>query len=213
MDSLLTLRLEAFSRLSAEERTGLNSICDRPGRTVCARRDLVREGDAPRYIHLIVEGWACRYKQLPDGRRQVVAIFVPGDMCDSNVFILKHMDHSIGAITDIRAVELGARDMEALTTEHPGIMQALWWHELVTAATQREWMLNLGQRTAYERIAHLITELFVRLEAVGLTYENACDFHMTQSDIADATGLTAVHVNRMLQDLRRDGLIQLERSG
>jgi CRP-like cAMP-binding protein len=102
-------------------------------------------------------------------------------------------------------------EMNALTEGRPRITQALWWHELVTAAVQREWTLNLGQRSAYERLAHLLIELYMRLRAVGRAHDGRCDFPLTQNDLADATGLTAVHVNRTLQELRRDRLIELER--
>ncbi|HEX8842043.1 MAG TPA: helix-turn-helix domain-containing protein, partial [Sphingomicrobium sp.] len=93
----------------------------------------------------------------------------------------------------------------------PRITQALWWHELVTTAIQREWTVNLGQRSAYERLGHLLVELYLRLKTVGRAQDGRCDFPLTQNDLADATGLTAVHVNRTLQELRRDGLIELER--
>jgi CRP-like cAMP-binding protein len=179
-------------------------------RTVGARRDVVREGDEPRSVNLVLEGWACRYKQLPDGRRQIVSFFIPGDLCDSNVFILKEMDHSVGAITQTRIAEISQPDFQAMMDESPRITQALWWHELVNASVQREWTTNIGQRTAFERIAHLLCEMFVRLRSVGLTDGDSCDFPLTQVDLADATGLTAVHVNRTLQELRRDGLITLE---
>ena len=144
---------------------------------------------------------------LEDGRRQIVAFFVPGDFCDMNVYILREMDHSVAAVTPIKIAEIARDDFEELTGTHPRVLQALYWYELVMAAIQREWTLNLGQRTAYERIAHLLCEMFLRLESVGLTRGNSCDFPMTQVDIADASGLTAVHVNRTLQELRRDGLI------
>jgi CRP-like cAMP-binding protein len=101
--------------------------------------------------------------------------------------------------------------MDWLTANHPRVTQALFWNELVSAATQREWLLNVGQRTAYQRLAHLFVELYLRLKTVGLTHDGSCDFPLTQNDLAEATGLTPVHVNRMLQELRRDGLIQLER--
>jgi CRP-like cAMP-binding protein len=176
---------------------------------VSPRRDLIREGDAPKSVFLVLEGWACRYKQLPDGRRQVVAFFIPGDLCDLNVYILKEMDHTVGAISTIKVAEISRDEFEQVMADHPRITQALFWNELVTIAIQREWTLNLGQRTAYERIAHLFVEMFLRLEVVGLTTGNSCEFPLTQNDIADATGLTAVHVNRTLQDLRRDGLVEL----
>ena len=178
-------------------------------REVAARRDLVREGEKPRAVNVVLDGWACRYKQLPDGRRQVVSFFLPGDLCDANVFILKEMDHSIGAITRVRYAEIMPADFEDLMAQSPRVTQALWWHELVTAAVQREWTTNVGQRTAYERIAHLFCEIFLKLRQVKLTDGDSCDFPLTQIDIADATGLTSVHVNRTLQELRREGLIEL----
>jgi len=158
-----------------------------------------------------MDGWGARYKSLPDGKRQIVSIFLPGDFCDVNVYILRHMDHSICAITRMKVAMITPEEMNALTTERPRLSQALWWHELVNAAVQREWTLNLGQRTAYERLGHLLVELYVRLRAIGRAKHNRCEFPLTQNDLADATGLTAVHVNRTLQELRGDGLIELER--
>jgi CRP-like cAMP-binding protein len=209
-DSAVTSKLEAFTRLSPDDKSAL-AEASRNVRFVDARRDVIAEGDKPRYVHLVLDGWACRYKQLPDGKRQIVSLFVPGDFCDVNVFILKYMDHSIGAITRLKVAMITGDEMTALTSTRPRITQALWWHELVTAAIQREWTLNLGQRSAYERIAHLLIELYIRLRTVGRAQHGRCDFPLTQNDLADATGLTAVHVNRTLQELRRDGLIELDR--
>lgn len=203
-------KLEAFTRLSTDDRVALSEL-SRNFRYVDARRDLISEGDKPRYVHLILDGWACRYKQLPDGKRQIVALLVPGEFCDVNVYILKQMDHSIGAITRLKVGVITPEEMNALIAERPRVAQALWWHELVTAAVQREWTLNLGQRSAYERLAHLLVELYLRLKAVGRANDGRCDFPLTQNDLADATGLTSVHVNRTLQELRRDGMIELER--
>jgi CRP-like cAMP-binding protein len=203
-------KLEAFARLSADDRSALAEATHN-FRYVEPRRDLISEGDKPRFVHLVLDGWACRYKQLPDGKRQIVSLFVPGNFCDINVYILKAMDHSIAAITRLKVAMITSDEMNALTAERPRVTQALWWHELVTAAVQREWTLNLGQRSAYERLAHLLVELYMRLQAVGRARDGHCDFPLTQNDLADATGLTAVHVNRTLQELRRDGLIELER--
>jgi CRP-like cAMP-binding protein len=121
------------------------------------------------------------------------------------------MDHSIGAITRLKVAMITPEEMSALTEGRPRVTQALWWHELVTTAIQREWTVNLGQRSAYERLGHLLVELYLRLKTVGRAQDGRCDFPLTQNDLADATGLTAVHVNRTLQELRRDGLIELER--
>jgi CRP-like cAMP-binding protein len=209
MVASLTLRLEAFTRLSSDDRAAIGRISHKSVREVGARRDLIREGDCPRFIYLVLDGWACRYKALPDGRRQIVAFFIPGDLCDLNIYILHEMDHSVGAITPLKVAEIGRDEMEQLTVDRPRVTQALWWNELVTVAIQREWTLNLGQRTAFERLAHLLVEIFLRLETVGMTQGNGCDFPLTQVDLADATGLTPVHVNRTLQELRKTGLIEL----
>lgn len=209
-DAAVVLKLEAFTKLSADDKAALAEV-SRNVRYVDARRDLISEGDKPRHVHLVLDGWAARYKTLPDGKRQIVGIFVPGDFCDVNVYILKYVDQSIGALTRLKVAQITPEEMTALTSERPRITQALWWHELVTASIQREWTVNLGQRSAYERLAHLLIELYLRLKTVGRAHDGRCDFPMTQNDLADATGLTAVHVNRTLQELRRDRLIELER--
>lgn len=211
MANPLALRLDAYTRLSQDDRAAIERASRRSVRVVPARQDLIREGDPPRSVNLILEGWACRYKMLPDGRRQIVAFSLPGDFCDLNVYILKEMDHGVSAITRLKVAEIGRDDMDRLTAGHPRITQALWWHDLVSTSIQREWALNLGQRSAYERIGHLLVELFFRLRIVGQVRGDRCDFPATQGDLAEATGLTPVHVNRMLQELRRDRLIELER--
>lgn len=161
-------------------------------------------------INLIQEGWACRYKVLEDGRRQIISFFLPGDMCDLNVFILREMDHSIGTITPVTIAEISRATFEELMLAHPRITQALWWESLVSAAVQREWTVNLGQRNAFERMAHLFCELFLRLEMVGLTKGDSCDMPLTQNDLGEAMGLSTVHVNRTLQELRAAKLVMLK---
>ena len=203
-------KLGSFTRLSQEDRSALAQV-SRNVRSIDARRDLISEGDNPSHVHLVLDGWACRYKSLPDGKRQIVSLFLTGDFCDLNVYILKQMDHSIGAITRLKVAVITPEEMTELTSERPRITQALWWHELVAMAVQREWTVNVGQRTAYERIGHLLVEVYLRLRAVGRACDGGCDFPLTQTDLADATGLTSVHVNRTLQELRRDRLIELER--
>ena len=179
-------------------------------REVSPRRDIIHEGVDPGAVRLILEGWACRYKSLPDGRRQTLAFFIPGDLCDAHVYLLRKMDHSIGAITHLRYAEIGREQMDALAARYPRISQAISWNVLVTASIQREWILSLGQRNAHEHLAHLMVELFHRLRAVGMTSGDTCPFPLTQNDLADATGMTCVHVNRVLQELRSDGLIELD---
>jgi len=207
--SPLTAHLSGFGDLGAGDKNLIQEAVGKRVRIAAAHSDIVCEGDSPRWVKVVLEGWAMRYKQLPDGRRQVLALMLPGDICDGNAFIHQHMDHSICALTTVRYAEVSQADFEALLTASPRLTRALWWSELVTLSIQREWTTNIGQRQAYERIAHLFCEVFARLQAIGLTQGESCEFPLTQTDIADATGLTPVHVNRMVQALRHDGLIEL----
>jgi CRP-like cAMP-binding protein len=208
--SHLIRKLEHFVRLSPADRAVLYRIGSERVRNFGPRIDIAREGDKPKYVHLVLAGWACRYKQLEDGRRQIVAFFLPGDICDLNVFILREMDHSIGTITSVMIVDLSREFFDEIAAGYPRIATALWWESLVNSAIQREWTMSLGQRTAFERMAHLFCEIFFRLRLAGLTREHGCDFPLTQADLADATGLSKVHVNRTLQELRSAGLIVLK---
>ena len=131
-------------------------------------------------------------------------------MCDLNVFILKEMDHSIGTITPVTIADLSRDFFDEISAGFPRVATALWWETLVNVAIQREWTMNLGQRTASERMAHLLCELFFRLRLAGLTEDNSCEFPLTQADLADATGLSKVHVNRTLQALRAAELVMLK---
>jgi CRP-like cAMP-binding protein len=205
----LNLRLQAYTELTKDDHAALDRLAEGPLREVFARRDLIREGEAPRAAYLILSGWGCRYKALPDGRRQIVDFLVPGDMCDLDLHMVREMDHAIGAITTLKVVEIGPSELEQVCLASRRVAQALRMDELVKVSVQREWVLNVGQRTAYERLSHLLCEMFLRLEIVGLTDGTSCEFPLTQLDLADATGLTAVHVNRTLQELRKDGLIEL----
>jgi len=208
--SSLIRKLEHFVRLSQTDRAILDRAASERVRRFGPRADITREGDRPKDVHLILSGWACRYKQLEDGRRQVVSFFLPGDLCDLNIFILREMDHSIGTITPVSIADLSRDFFDEMSAGHPRIVTAFWWESLVNAAVQREWTMNLGQRTALERMAHLLCEIFFRLRIAGLTREDSCDFPLTQADLADATGLSKVHVNRTLQELRSTGLIVLK---
>lgn len=206
----LIRKLEQFVRLSSSDRAILTRAASDRVRKFGSRVDISREGDRPKDVHLILSGWACCYKQLEDGRRQVVSFFLPGDMCDLNVFILKEMDHSIGTITSVTVADLPREFFDEISAGYPRIATALWWETLVNAAIQREWTTNLGQRTASERMAHLLCEVFFRLRLAGLARGDACEFPLTQADLAEASGLSKVHVNRTLQELRSADLILLK---
>ncbi|WP_102961064.1 Crp/Fnr family transcriptional regulator [Mangrovicella endophytica] len=207
MVSPLVLKLEQFVRFSADDVAALQDL-ERSSTKVCGpREDIIKEGDRPTVVNLILEGWACRYKMLEDGRRQITALFVPGDLCDIHVFILREMDHSIGALIKVRVAQIPREELERLTAERPRVTQALWWEGLVSASIQREWILNLGQRNAIERVSHLFCEIYYRLRGVGQAQDGQFEMPFSQTDLAETTGMTPVHLNRTVQDLRARGLI------
>jgi CRP-like cAMP-binding protein len=209
LPAYLIRKLEQFATLSAEDKRALELAASQKTRHVGTREDVIREGDRPRHVNLILEGYACRYKSLEDGRRQILAFCIPGDLCDARMFILKQMDHSIGALSPVRLAEIPGEAFVALTESSPPIARAFWWNALVEEAIAREWTLNVGQRSAYERMAHLLCEFFIRLQGVGLANGDSCELPMTQAELADALGLSTVHVNRTLQELRANRLITL----
>lgn len=174
-----------------------------------ARADLAQEGEAIGGVRVVLSGWASRYKLLANGRRHLLGFLLPGDVCDSYLPWLAQMDHSIGTLTDVIYAELRREDAERLIAEHPAIGRALWVQTLMDIGAEREWTVSLGQRVAFQRLAHLLLNVHLRLRGAGLASGNRCDFQATQVDIGDATGLSPVHVNRTLQELRAAGLITL----
>jgi CRP-like cAMP-binding protein len=208
MNNPLLRKLSNFIALSEEESQAVVDSC-RDVREVAAREDVITQGDRTGGVKLLLEGFACRYKSLEDGRRQIVAYFVPGDLCDLRVFILKRMDHSIGAIAPSRVATISPDNMLNLMHKYPALTTALWWSTLVEEAITREWIVNMGQRNALERMAHLFCELLYRFRAVGLNQGLSCTLPLTQVELAETLGLSSVHVNRTLQQLRRQKLITL----
>lgn len=209
MDNPLLRKLANFTALSAEESSAVVECC-KDVREVGAREDVIAQGDRTGGVKLLLEGFACRYKTLEDGRRQIVAYFVPGDLCDLRVFILKRMDHSIGAIAPCKVATIAPESVLRLMHSYPALTRALWWSTLVEEAIAREWIVNVGQRNALERMAHLFCELLYRFRAVGLNQGLSCTLPLTQVELAESLGLSSVHVNRTLQELRRQKLITLD---
>jgi CRP-like cAMP-binding protein len=208
-ESPLVAKLETVANLPLEDREALAALCAN-ARELGARRNVIREGDRPDHVHLIIDGWAARYKLLPDGSRQITAFLIPGDFCDLHVTILGEMDHSIATLTRARVAYIPRGRMEALT-DRPQIAKAFWWATLVDEAVLRAWVVNVGRRDAYEAIGHLMCELYLRMRNVGLTSDHSYDLPLTQEELGDALGLTPVHVNRVLQRMRADKLISLSR--
>jgi CRP-like cAMP-binding protein len=209
MNNPLLRKLANFTKLSEEESSAVNE-CINDVHEFADREDVIVQGERTGGVKLLLEGFACRYKVLEDGRRQIVAYFVPGDLCDLRVFILKRMDHSIGAIVASRVATISPENILRLTDRYPTLTRALWWSTLVEEAVLREWIVNVGQRNALERMAHLFCELLYRFRAVGLNQGNSCTLPLTQVELAETLGLSSVHVNRTLQALRRQKLITLE---
>jgi CRP-like cAMP-binding protein len=202
-------KLQRYCRLSTDDKRILERAASERQRTIGPRHDLVSEGDEPKFTYIIHSGWACRYKLLPDGRRQIISFVLPGDLCDLDAYILRRADNSIAAITPVQYSEIDRCFFSTVERHHQRILYALRWNALVTVAMQREWTVNLGQRDAFERLAHLFCELYLRLDSVGLVHAGTVDFPIVQTDLADAAGLSPVHVNRVLQELRAQELIVL----
>jgi CRP-like cAMP-binding protein len=205
----LVLKLEHGAELLDDDRTALDhAVAD--ARRHGAHEDIIREGERPEEVHVVLEGFAFRYKTLADGQRQIMAYLVPGDLCDLHVSILGEMDHSIGTAGTCRIAHVSRAAIDELTQRHPRINRALWWATLVDEGVLREWLVNMGRREAEQQMAHLFCELLVRLQSVGLAENDAFTLPLTQSELADTLGISAVHVNRTLQALRGRGLVSLK---
>lgn len=203
----LIRKLQNFTSFDREELQALEELVGAPIR-IGRDRDVISQGDNPTGVNLLLEGFAFRYKTLPDGRRQILGFFVPGDICDVRVFVLKHMDHSIATLTDSLVSIMPGDRVLAVTDTYPKIARALAWATLVEESTSREWLLSMGQRSAGERLAHIFCEIFYRMDAVGLATGRSFAFPVTQPELGEATGLSVVHLNRTLQELRRRDLVR-----
>ncbi|MCJ2019577.1 Crp/Fnr family transcriptional regulator [Methylobacterium sp. E-065] len=203
----LLRKLEGFVPLPEADRAALLKISENP-QVVSAGTDLIREGEPPDGMFLILDGFACRYKLRENGARQIMAYLVPGDAGDVDGPLLRAMDHSICTLSACKVARI-APDTIWNLLQRPAVAAALRKSTLVDEATLREWLLNVGRRSAPERLAHLFCELHLRLRAVGRADENGFELPITQYDLADTTGQTSVHVNRSLRELRERGLIKL----
>jgi CRP-like cAMP-binding protein len=206
----LLRKLERFSPVSEQDQRLLAAAMSGE-RHFAPREDLIHERKQTEGAFVIVEGFACRYKILPDGRRQIVGILLPGDMCDLRVFLLKQMDHSICALSPVAATLITPDAAVDLLDQSPRLTRALWWTTTVEDSITREWVVNVGYRSAMERVAHLFCEVFWRLEAVGLTRDHQCQLPLTQIELGDTLALSSVHVNRTLMYMRRANLVKLHR--
>jgi CRP-like cAMP-binding protein len=202
----LLRKLGRYARLSVAERQAITSLLRRET-AFPAGTDLVRQGEMLAKAAILQEGWAIRYRTLRDGRRQIMNFLLPGDMFDLCAFLLTASDHSIATLTPCKVSFVPVSSITDLFRRWPRVGAALWKSALQEEAMLRERILSLGRRSARERAAHLLYELWVRLGIVGLRNGGDFDLPLTQVDLADALGLTPVHVSRTLRYLRQQGLI------
>jgi CRP-like cAMP-binding protein len=202
-------RLSVFRPISEAAAAAVDRTLREHVLRVDAGQDVIVEGARTDRIRMVLSGWLARYKTLEDGRRQIVNFILPGDTCDGFAYLLPRHDHSICSLTPVIYSEIERDRFEALIASDRMLAEALWCESLVDCAIQREWAVNIGRRMALERVAHLLCEIFERLRPVGLLNGDSCGFPVTQMDLADATGLSVVHLNRTLQELRAAGLIVL----
>jgi CRP-like cAMP-binding protein len=203
----LIRQLESIAQLNDADCAALATLPMRV-KAIGENRDIVREGERPTESCLILEGLVCRYKMVIGGRRQIVSFHFPGDLPDLQSLHLDLMDHSLGALTPTRVAFISHDAIRTIARSHPGVADAFYKHALVDGSIFREWVANVGRRTALERIAHVICECFVRMRALGLVQKETFELPLTQLEMGDATGLSNVHVNRTLQELRRLLLIK-----
>jgi CRP-like cAMP-binding protein len=202
----LLQRLALLGRLNEKEEADLGDLPLRV-RDYAKGSDLVRQGQEPTECCLILRGLACRYKFVAGDKRQILSLHFASDMPDLQGLHLDVMDHGISAIVEVRAAFIPHQAVHALTRRHPHIGDLFDKHTLIDAAIFRDWIANVGRRSGYQRMAHLFCELFVRMRKLGLADYHTFRLPMTQAELADACGLSNVHVNRVLQRLRRNGLI------
>ena len=202
----LIRKLETIATISSDDKQALADLPLRV-KVFAPDADLLREDQAATECCLIVEGFVCRYKVLGAGQRQILSLHLPGDIPDLMSLYFDTMDHSLAAFTRGRAAFIPHGAIRGVTDRFPNLAAAMWRDTLIDASIAREWLAGVGRRSAHARIAHLICEVFLRSRALGLADEQTFALPITQAELGDATGLSTVHVNRVLQDLRRDELV------
>lgn len=201
-------KIEHHSQLTAAEQDAILSLpCSI--RNFPPNRHMVREGSAVDGCYVLMSGYAFRSKIAGTGARQIMAVHVKGDAVDLQNAVLPWADHDVHALNQVEAAYIQIDAIHAMMAQHPGAARAIWRDTLIDGAVEREWVVNVGRRDAVARVAHLFCELVTRQEAAGLGRSGAYDMPLTQEAIGDCTGLTSVHVNRMLQRMRSEGLITL----
>jgi CRP-like cAMP-binding protein len=202
----LVKKLGAFVALSGAELSVLDGLHKRR-RTLVAGRDLVHQGEEGQAAYILVSGWACSYKILHNGQRQIVDFQIPGDFLGLRSVLLHMSDHSIEPINTIEVTEVLASDLLGAFARTPRLATAVLWAASRDEAMVVEHLVNIGRRNAAERMAHFLLELAARLTLVGMGSKAGFACPLTQYLLADALGLSAVHVNRVLRQLRQEGMV------
>jgi CRP-like cAMP-binding protein len=202
----LIQQLGTISVLDDADRAALADLPFR-SKTIPENRDITREGSRRIEACVVLEGFVCRYKMVAGGRRQILSFHLSGDLPDLQCLHIPVMDHGLSALTKVRVAFIPHDAIRALSLKRPTVGDALMRHALIDGAIFREWIANVGRRTALERIAHVMCETYVRMRALGLVTEAEFELPLTQAELGDATGLSNVHVNRTLQEMRRLRLI------
>jgi CRP-like cAMP-binding protein len=203
---LLARKLQSYDVVSEREIEVLEQAV-KGARAFESGQEMVKTDDRPHYSSVLVEGWAARAKTLENGGRQITAIHIPGDFVDLHSFLLHKMDHSVVALSPCRIVTVPHEKLREITEREPHLARLLWLNTMVDAAIHRNWIVAMGRLTAASRLAQLVCELYVRLEAVEAANGGEFEFPLTQPVVADALGLSLVHVSRTLREIRSRGLI------
>ena len=203
----MVTKLQMWTRLDDADRDAVLALPHRI-RALRAHEFIVRDGDEPRHSCLILSGYAIRHKLTGSGGRQIMSIHMKGDIVDLQNSLLRSADHNVQTLNEVEAAFIPIAAIEELAIERPNLGKAMWNETLVDGAIFREWTLNIGRRDARTRMGHMLCEFALRLETVGLGEQCRYELPMTQEQLADALGLTSVHVNRTLKALAADGLIE-----
>ena len=199
-------KLQRFAPLTEQEAHAMAEAVAEV-RRASAGEKIVREGSQPEACHVLLDGFIAHHKSLSADKRQIIAFGIPGDTCDLDAFIGGRMDHSVMALMPSRLAILPHDRLLGLTAAYPRVARALWRETVLDASVFAEWVANIGRRSAAERVAHLVCETFIRLQEAGLARERGFEWPVTQKHLSDATGLTPVHINRVLKELREGGLL------
>jgi CRP-like cAMP-binding protein len=207
---LLVARLEAYSALDEADRAAIIGL-PHVLRSVSAHEYVIYEGDQAESSCLVRSGFLARHKLVADGTRQIVSIHMAGDMVNMQNSLLKHADHNVEALTEADIALIPAKAILEVATARPAIAMAMWLDTLIDGSVFREWIANVGRRDARTKTAHILCEFGVRQEKAGLGKKDQYDLPLTQEQLADALGLTQIHVNRTLKALEASGLISRDR--